>query len=332
MNESIKTIFGNSVRGESFTFPTGTPNYIRYGYDAEQLIWDQKRCLYITPKTDSWNLAALKKHIKAIEAVCGMPAVVQLNRLTSLQRTNLIESGVAFVSGKGQVFIPFWGSFFEEKILNPPQSASEMTAAAQLVFLYLIYQAIGGAGRINQTQLSKALSITKPTCTRAVHVLSGLNLVSLSAEGTANWISLPEEPSIMLNSALGYMRSPVQKRIYIKALPTKLTCKTCGHKALAARSMLAALPSDAGYAVSRNVAKGLDRDLIIDEQAFRDFGGETIEVWNYDPLSLSESEYVDDLSLLLELGSEEDERVQSELDVIREKYGISGGTDNGRGN
>ena len=137
MNESIKFIFGNSVRGESFTFPTGTPNYIRYGYDAEQLIWDQKRCLYITPKTDSWNLAALKKHIKAIEAVCGMPAVVQLNRLTSLQRTNLIESGVAFVSGKGQVFIPFWGSFFEEKILNPPQSASEMTAAAQLVFLYL---------------------------------------------------------------------------------------------------------------------------------------------------------------------------------------------------
>jgi len=332
VNEAIKTIFGNSVCEESFTFPAGTPNYIRYGYDAERLIWNQKSCLHITPKSDSWNLAALKKHLKTIETACGMPTVVQLNRLTALQRTNLIESGVAFVSGKGQVFIPFWGSFFEEKILNPPQSASEMTAAAQMVFLYLIYQSIKGAGRFNQTQLSKALSITKPTCTRAVHVLSGLNLVTLCAEGTANWVSLPEDPKKMLNSAFGYLRSPVQRRIYIKALPTKLICRICGHKALAARSMLAALPSDAGYAVSKSVAKELDHDLIIDEQTFRDFGGETIEVWNYDPLSLTESEYVDDLSLLLELGSDADERVQSELDAIRNEYGINGGTENGRGN
>ncbi len=327
MNEAIRKVFGNAVHGEPFAFPLESPNYIRYGYDAERLIWNQKSCLLVTPKTVNWNLAVVKKHVKTIEATCSMLAVIQLNRLTSLQRTNLIESGIAFVSGKGQIFIPFWGSYFEEKILNPPQPTRKMTAAAQMVFLYLIYHAMKGSGRINQTQLSKALSMTKPTCTRAVRVLNALSLVTLSAEGTANWVSLPAESKDMLDAALGYMQSPVQKHIYIKTLPAELACRISSHKALAARSMLAALPSDAGYAVSKSIAKALDHDLIIDEQTFRDFGGEIIEVWGYDPLVLSESEYVDDLSLLLELSEETDERVQNELDIIRRKYGINGGNE-----
>ena len=62
----------------------------------------------------------------------------------------------------------------------------------------------------------------------------------------------------------------------------------------------------------------------MDEQFFRDFGGQIIEVWKYDPFLLSDTEYVDDISLLLDLADESDERVQYQLDGIREKYNLEG--------
>ena len=83
--------------------------------------------------------------------------------------------------------------------------------------------------------------------------------------------------------------------------------------------MLQALPSDGAIAIDRDAANGIDKNILLDEQSFRDFGGQIIEVWKYDPFLLSETEYVDDVSLLLDLADESDERVQYQLDGIREK-------------
>jgi hypothetical protein len=47
-------------------------------------------------------------------------------------------------------------------------------------------------------------------------------------------------------------------------------------------------------------------------------------VWKYDPNLLSKGKRVDDISLYLELKDDPDERVQNELDAIRERYGIKG--------
>ena len=325
MNEALKLIFGDSIIEKGYNFPAGTPNYIRYGYDVVELIWNCKSCLLVKPKNNDWNLATLKKQLKIIEKNCGLIAVADLERITALQRTNLIESNVAFVSGKGQVFIPSWGSYFETKILNPPAVSPVMTVAAQLVYLFLYYQSTKEMTRVNQTQLARTLRISKPTCTRAVQVLHSLKLVSVSGEKTANWISLAGDSKSSLNAALPKMRSPIHKIIHLKNLPSNLSYKLSGLKALAARSLLSALPSDAGYAISREEAKRIDRNIIIDEQAFRDFGGVAVEIWNYDPFLLSESEFVDDISLLLELDKNGDERVQNELDKIRRDYGIDGG-------
>lgn len=325
MNEALKLIFGESIREKEYNFPTGTPNYIRHGYDVVELIWNQKTCLLVKPKNNDWNLATLKKQLKMIEKICGLVAVANLERITALQRTNLIESSIAFVSGKGQVFIPSWGSYFETKILNPPKVSPFMTVAAQLVYLFLYYQSAKKTTRVNQTQLAQVLRISKPTCTRAIQVLHSLKLVSVSGEKTANWISLAGDSISSLNAAFPKMNSPVHKNVYLKKLPSNLAYKLSGLKALSARSLLSVLPSDAGYAISREEAKRIERDIIIDEQDFHDFGGVAVEIWNYDPFLLSKSEFVDDISLLLDLDKHYDERVQNELDKIRQDYGIDGG-------
>ena len=78
------------------------------------------------------------------------------------------------------------------------------------------------------------------------------------------------------------------------------------------------------FAIDWETAKGIDRSILMDEQSFRDFGGQIIEVWKYDPFLLSDTEYVDDISLLLDLADESDERVQYQLDGTRKKYGLEG--------
>ena len=319
MLATIKNIFGNSIGEGRFQFPKSIPNFIRYGYGSKRLFFGEKSCLMVTPKGGDWNLATLKKQIRLIEEMLHEPVIVQLDRLTALQRTNLIESQIAFVSAKGQIFIPFWGCYFEEKILNPQKVPTLLSANAQLVFLYLYYNKNLNE-TLTQTQISKALFLPKATCARAVLQLRDLDLISSSSEGTANFIALKSD----LSAAFPHLISPVQKLLYVKSIPQNISCKKSGLKALAARSNLVSLSSDGGFAVNKAVAYNLDKNLLIDEQTFRDFGGEIIEVWKYDPLLLTESEYADDISLLLELNGSDDERVQSELDVIRQKYGLEG--------
>lgn len=58
------------------------------------------------------------------------------------------------------------------------------------------------------------------------------------------------------------------------------------------------------------------------EEEFLDFGGSVIEEWSYDCTPVMEGGRVDDISLLLNLGCEKDERIQQGLDEIRRKHGL----------
>ena len=321
MSEIIPLIFGNSISEQGFKFPAGTPNYIKYGYSVKKLVFGQKECLLVRPKEPDWNLATIKKQLKTIGQITGQSIIVSLDRLTASQRTNLIESGVAFISGMGQVFIPFWGSYFEEKIVNAQQPAETMSANAQLVFLFLYYNRKEIAG-ITQTQIAHALNMPKATCTRAVQLLSGLNLIQTVDAGTAKRVFLNEQIPHILQKAISFMNSPVHRLLYVSNFPDNIKYKFSGIRAVAEQSMLQALPSDGAFAIDRDDAKKIDESVLLDQQSFCDFGGRIIEVWKYNPFLLSETEYVDDISLLLDLADESDERVQNQLDRIREKYNL----------
>ena len=323
MNEIISHIFGNALSEQDFRFPAGVPNYIRYGYSIKKLIYGQKECLLVRPKKPDWNLAMIKKQIDMISQITGQNIIIDLDRLTARQRTNLIESGIAFISGSGQVFIPFWGSYFEEKIANAKQPAEKMTANAQLVFLFLFYNRAEFSG-VTLTQIANALSMPKATCTRAVQLLDGFDLITTTNEGTAKRIFLNEQEPNILQKALPFMIAPVHKLLYVSSFPGNIQYKLSGIRAIAEHSMLQVLPSDGAFAINRDDAKKLNESIMIDEQSFHDFGGEIVEVWQYNPFLLSKTEYVDDVSLLLDLQNESDERVQYQLDGIRGKYGLEG--------
>jgi DNA-binding MarR family transcriptional regulator len=275
----------------------------------------------VKPRTDAWNLKSIKVQVRRIEELTGLPVVVQLDKINAAQRTNLIESGIAFVSGGGQVFIPYWGSYFEEKIVNPQDPVEQLSSSAQLVYLFLYYKK--EVECISQIRIAQALGLSKATCSRAIRELKGLELIDCKTKGTAVMISLAEGRD-SLTHAMKYMTSPVLKRMYLSELPRDLFYKYSGIRALARQTMLMDLEVDAGYAISKDDAKIIPKEFVTDEDHFRDFGGYVIEVWKYEPGLLPGGECVDDVSLVLELQDDPDERVQGELDVIRKKCGIGG--------
>ena len=321
MLEFLKSIFGNNIMIMSYEYPRNTQAYIRDNYKLQLLSWNEYQCALLTPNSDSWRLPSLKKQFKNFCSLCNVPCALYLDGLTAQQRRNLVESRIPFIAELQQVYLPFWGCFFCEKCAPAPVLEENMAPGTQLVFLYLYYYTVQNRN-INQTDLAKKLGLSKATCSRAIRDLAGTGIIAVKNEGTNHWIIPQFDKPEFLRKAYGRMKSPVKRVIYVKGNPTGMQFLQSGVKALSSISMVGAKEYDRGIAVSARTASTIPAEHIISMREFEDFGGSAVEVWSYDPELLSDNGRVDDISLLLSLDNDPDERVQMGLDEIKEKHGL----------
>lgn len=314
----LKNIFGQDIITAEYCYTNDTPYYIRDGYTPQLLTWGNNKCVILTPKDPSWRLPSIKKQLKKFQELCPIPCALCLENLTVLQRRNLVENHVPFVSLSQQVYLPFWGCAFQERFKSETVLSDKMAPGTQLVFLYLYYRK--NTEPVNLTQIAKGLALSKATCTRAFNDLSASGLITEKSEGTNKWISPSFARPEFLKKGYGRLKSPVERNIYVNA-PVRIENPiTSGLRALAQQSMLGLNEYDGAIAVSKKDAAKIPADNICTEQYFRDFGGHVIEVWSYDPAVLAENVLADDISLLLSMDDDPNERVQMCLDEIREKH------------
>lgn len=314
----LKSVFGSDITETEYRYADDTPYYIRDGYTPQLLIWGQNQCIILTPKDLSWRLPVLKKQLKKFQELCIIPCALGLENLTALQRRNLIENHIPFVSMSQQVYLPFWGCSFREHFKAEMIIADKMAPGTQLVFLYLYY------GRstepINLTQIAKDLSLSKATCTRAINDLTASGLITQNAEGTHKWINLAYGKPEFLKKGYERLKSPVERILYVKTPVQVETPVISGIRALAQQSTIGVNEQDGAIAVSKKAAAKIPADAICTKQYFGDFGGSVFEVWSYDPAILARNACADDISLLLSLDKDPNERIQMCLDEIREKH------------
>ena len=86
--------------------------------------------------------------------------------------------------------------------------------------------------------------------------------------------------------------------------------------------MIGVNDQDGAIAISKKEAAKIPPEDVCTKQYFEDFGGAVIEVWSYDPTILEGDGCVDDISLLLSMDNDPNERVQMCLDEIRQKHGL----------
>lgn len=318
MIEFLKSIFGEDIYVSSYRYPENVPIYIRDNYILQLLEWKKYQCALLVPKDDTWRLPALKKQYLNFRKFCDIPCALCLKNLTALQRKSLVESRIPFLSESQQVYLPFWGCFFKENYSLEYETPEMMAPGTQLIFLFLYY-----AKRdeyINLTELSRKLFLSKATCTRAIKDLCASGVIVIENEGRNKRIIPQFEKPEFLKKGYNRLKSPVDRIIYVKNVPTGQQFLQSGIQALSSITMVGAGKSDGGIAVSKKTASEILAENIISKREFEDFGGGVIEVWNYDPALLSYGSRVDDLSLLLSLDGDPDERIQMGLDEIRRKY------------
>lgn len=318
MFDFLKTIFGANIDVSEFDYPDKTPFFIRDGYKIQILSWKKSRCVLLSPIDSSWRLPTLKKQLTKFQEICDFPCALCLENITSKQRRNLIESNIPFISPSQQVYLPFWGCSFLEKFKAETTVPDKMAPGTQLVFLYLYY--LKTTNTTNLTQISKELSLSKATCTRAIDDLTASGLITCKTEGTNKWIAPAFEKPEFLKKGYPRLKSPVERLIYVRASFHDAALPKSGVIALADISMVGADEQDGAAAISKKGGAGIPAAEIISEQDFRDFGGRILEVWRYDPTLLANGGRVDDISLLLSLEDNPNERIQMGLDDIREKH------------
>lgn len=314
----LKSVFGSDIEEMEYRYENDTPYYIRDGYTPQLLVWRKNKCITLTPRTSSWRLPTLKKQLKKFQELRAVPCALCLENLTALQRRNLIENHIPFISLSQQVYLPFWGCFFHEQFKAEISVADKMAPGTQLIFLYLYYQQ--STKPVNLTQIAKELSLSKATCTRAVGDLFASGLLTQNTEGTNKWVTPACGKSKFLKKGYGRLKSPVERILYVKT-PIQVENRiTSGIRALAQQSMIGITEQDGAIAVSKKAAAKIPAHSLCTEQYFRDFGGAVIEVWSYDPVILAKNACADDISLLLSMDNNPNERIQMCLDEIRKKH------------
>jgi DNA-binding MarR family transcriptional regulator len=320
MLDYLRSVFGADVREEISHLPPNAPFYLRDNYSTKKLSWRDNSFLLLKPKNDSIHLPALKKHLKTASSLSNMPCALELENMTSLQRKNLMESQTPFISDRQQIYLPFWGCLFTENY-KKNVTLGDFAPITQLVFLYLYYQK--NEVRITASELSEMLSVSKASVTRVIDALSAHGLIRIESDGYRKWVTEALEKREMLRKALPLMKSPVERTLYVNVLPPDMQFVTGGIRALSQLTMLGAKEMDGSFVIDRMSYPRVPKESIVDENTFRDLGGSVIEVWSYNPRLLSTVNTVDEISLLLSLMSNPDERVQMALDEIRAKFGLA---------
>ena len=320
----LKTVFGGDLSVSDYQFPADAPVWMRLDYTAACVAWEEQSCIVLHPVSSGWRLPVLKTQLAKFREICQKPCALCLDHLTALQRRNLLENHVPFLVPGLQVYFPFWGCAFTEKFSQPARPAEKMVPGTQLVFLYLYYRMYYGAEqeKINLTQLAEQLHLSKATCTRAARDLTELGLLTTETEGTKKWILPAGEKSGYLRRGYARLQSPLARCIYVKPGTNLPQGPLGGIRALSEISMLAAGERDGSVVLTREAAAEIPPAARISRQEYDDFGGSVVEIWSYAPARLPAGRTVDEISLLLTLQADPDERVQQALDGIRRRHAL----------
>lgn len=311
MDHYIKSMLGCSVQKCSYNLPINMPQYLLNDYSYQKYTIENIECLFVTPV--EFSLPAYKKQYPKMKHITNLPIVLQLKSITQYQRKTLIEEHIPFVAEGSQIYLPFLAIYLTEKYQEITE-IEKFTPITQLVFLYLLYH----KEKITATDLANRINCTTMSVSRAYKVLLDTALFHAESCGVKKYLVPGSKGGELLKSAEKYFINPVEKTVYVQKDTVLPEFVASGIWALSKKTMLNASDLEQCYAVSRKTHIAISE--IAPKASYMMGKSLKVERWLYDPAILAKNGIVDDISLILSLKDNNDERVQIELDRIRSKY------------
>lgn len=292
------------------------PLYLRSGKEYSRLHIGGTECVLIEADENSFSLPSFRKQAAKLP-VQSAYIVLCFKHLDSRQRKALIEAQMSFVVPGSQIYLPFLGIVLQERMKSVKPAPGKLSAAAQLILLYFIYEIAGWASK--KADLAKRLNLSAMNVTRAVQELEALQLVSVKRTGRSDYVSATDNGKALYEKALPYMINPVQKRLYVRKREDLDKLPMAGEYALGAQTILNG-PQLECKAISRKEYKRLEEIEEVDPAWSNSQDYLQLELWKYDPRPLVIFDSVDVISLALSLRETKDERVEQAVEEMMEGY------------
>ena len=318
LKDYLSQVFDTSIASQVLRDLGKFPVFLTQMYSFYQSSIDGRPCVLVLPK-DEQELApsVLENHLKNIETRTANPCLFVFKDISPYVRKKLISHRMPFVVPGSQVYLPDFGFDLRERFRSADHvKKNKLSPAAQAVVIYALLHP--KLDRITLSALAKKLSYTPMTMTRVLNELGSANICDVAREENKRFVMFERNHSALWEKARELMRSPVKKRVWVRAKDKKKLVElgvVSGLDALARQSMLnhSDCPTLAISKQSFKTISSLEQIPFADEADFE------IELWAYDPKLFATNGLVDPFSLFLSLRHEHDERVQIELEALMRK-------------
>lgn len=287
------------------------PNFISFRYEVKKVSLDGISAVFVYPKSELEQVAALKKQLDKMHEIVDVPVVLILDKLTSRFKEYLLREKIAFVVDKKQIYLPFMAVYLQERGDAPKLKCEEILPSAQMLLLYFIYE---GGRELTTIKAAKDLELTPTSISRASKQLEDLGLLKSKRVGVFKILYFEGAPNDLFYKAQNYLVNPVKRTVYIPKEKLETDLLKSGYSALSDLSDLNASKVECYATASISCYRDcMTYDLIDANHQV------AVQMWRYDPKKLSKTNTVDELSLALSLKDDADERVEGSVDIMLNK-------------
>ena len=295
--------------GKSFSFYSGK-------------IFDREICFLIA-KTgpEKFSLKELESALYLLAEKVAHPLVLIFASMTRRERLMLVKRHISFIVPGTQMFLPYLGIDFFDRIKKQPlPTTKKLRPAAQAILIEYLSDTLSLPAEFSVPQIVKLMNYSSMGTHRAVNQLAELKLCKIKHDGYRKTLFFDSDKKKIWSLAQPFLQSPVKKIIAIAddAVLTEVAWLYAGEYALALHSNLS--PSRKCYAIHEKEYGDLLRQGKLHQVEFPEEGVAEVQIWRY---TLPQKAYnhkktVDLLSLELSLKMVEDPRVKIALLEIEE--------------
>ena len=277
-------------------------------YEIQPISLDGVKVLFITPRETLSNVKAVKKHLEKMQSLSGCFVSLMLNDISEKRKKSFLENHIPFVVTNNQIYLPFMAIYLQEKNKTKIEAVSQLTPAAQLVFINFFKQ---NSRELAVASFAKKLQFSEMSTTRALRQLVATGLFEIKKGTITNsnlLVTKVKDKEDLFNKIEPYLINPVKNFFYIykeelnnkELLPSGVTY-------LSMFSMLGKEELDtwAVYGKATDFKTATSELTDVSRQA-------RIEIWKYNPKLVCLEEKNDSISVYLSLKNSTDARISKE--------------------
>ena len=233
--EFIEKVLGLSVSRQPWEHLQKMPYYIQDRFTIEKVALGNIATLFIYPKTELDHTAALQKHIARIQKAESIPVVIVLLSMSRYRRDAFVEARIPFVVPDKQLYLPFMGTYMQERLDSEEVKLEKFQPATQVLFFYYLYQ---GKKDMYMSNAVKDLGYSAMTISRAAKQLVQTGFFTESKNGVQKVLTGTVQGRELFYSVRPALINPVRRRTSVKKTELNNEFILAGDTAIAKQTML----------------------------------------------------------------------------------------------